>query len=921
MKTYLKFYIIFILFSSVNLFSQRETENWYFGNYASLNFSDNILNITNNSNAIAPKGCSSISDKEGNLLFYTNGSEVFNKNHKRMSAAVKLESDSSTSQNSIIIPKPGSTTIFYIFTVKTEIDPPPLLGKSKNVQNLKDEPIGLYYSIIDITRNNNLGEIIESNILIQENVAEKISAVHHKNGRDIWIITHGKESSSDEYFNMFYSILVTPDNINPAVKSDLGEQYLKDKKGYIKLSPNGEHIGLATFSSGAMLLNFDNENGAITNPRRLILIRDLEIGLIMSAYGVAFSQNSKKVYFQANKSSGGSRLFQFDIEKSLTDPSFDELIEINRNSGALQLAYNGKIYNVVNDGETALEGSEYLSEISNAENEDFIFREDIIDLSTVNNQTTRSAVLSRLGLPNFIQSYFRTRIISETGCVDYDFIPEIDTYTTIQSAFWDFGDGNTSDQIAPTHQYKSVGKYLLKATIYINDYPLSIEKEIEIFPFEKLLSSKNIIQCDSGIGENYFNLTEIENKVANIPENYSFNYFETFENAELNIEPISEFENYKSEETTKKLFVKATNELGCSDITSFTIDVASVNLGDINEIYACGVFDESSNTVQGIFDLGTKRNQIKEALNLDNSTIISFYESFNNAQTKTNSLSDSHQLPNSKIWVRADTPLGCGGIESFDAIVNTLPITNNINSSYTICFDPNVDPITLKADLSNERFEWRNSSGDILNNSPEFRLSMIGDYSLTVYKTENGMECSNIKEFSVINPPKPVVTSVVVNIEDEKNVLVSVNVQGNSSYEFSLDNVNFFGNSTNYTFSQVQNGLRTIYIKDVNNCEEPIQAKASVLGYPPFFTPNNDNMNDYWNINGLDSSLYKSLKITIFNRFGSVVKVISDFNSDGWDGNYHGKQLASNSFWFTAEIVDNEDNILKKSGSFSLVRN
>lgn len=281
---------------------------------------------------------------------------------------------------------------------------------------------------------------------------------------------------------------------------------------------------------------------------------------------------------------------------------------------------------------------------------------------------------------------------------------------------------------------------------------------------------------------------------------------------------------------------------------------------------------------------------------------------------------NSYESSSKKIWVRADTPLGCGGIESFDANVNKQPVTNNINDSYTICFDPTTNiPVVLTADASNERFEWRNNTGVVLNMTSRFTLTQIGDYSLTIYKTENGIECSHTKNFTVVNPIKAKVTAVNVNIEDEKNNTIEVIVSGNSNYMFSLDNINFEGNSTSFTFTNIQNGLRTIYIRDVNNCEEPIEAKASILGYPKFFSPNGDNDNDYWNIKGLDADLYKAINIVIFNRFGVIIGKITDFNTKGWDGRFNGKLQQPNNYWFIAEIIDNNDNLLKQSGFFSLI--
>lgn len=150
--------------------------------------------------------------------------------------------------------------------------------------------------------------------------------------------------------------------------------------------------------------------------------------------------------------------------------------------------------------------------------------------------------------------------------------------------------------------------------------------------------------------------------------------------------------------------------------------------------------------------------------------------------------------------------------------------------------------------------------------------------------------------------------------------MIQVEVIGNSSYSFSLDNINFFGSGSNHVFSQVTPGIRTIYVKDQNNCEEPISIKVSVIGFKSFFSPNGDGKNEFWNITGLDSNSFKSVNVLIYNRYGTIVGSITDFSSDGWDGTFNGKPQISSTYWYTAVLVDNDDELIKKTGNFSLVR-
>ncbi len=81
--------IIYILFSlTINCYAQKEAYNWYFGNMASINFHTGQAVSMDNSNMLSGKGCTSISDSLGNLLFYSNGEKIWNRTHEIMQNGV-----------------------------------------------------------------------------------------------------------------------------------------------------------------------------------------------------------------------------------------------------------------------------------------------------------------------------------------------------------------------------------------------------------------------------------------------------------------------------------------------------------------------------------------------------------------------------------------------------------------------------------------------------------------------------------------------------------------------------------------------------------------------------------------------------------------------------------------------------------------
>ncbi|MDQ3394069.1 MAG: hypothetical protein M3512_08160, partial [Bacteroidota bacterium] len=75
---------IMLLTISITSFAQKETNIWYFGDYAGLDFNSNPPKVLTDGALKSHEGSSVISDKNGNLLFYTNGMTVWNMNHQIM---------------------------------------------------------------------------------------------------------------------------------------------------------------------------------------------------------------------------------------------------------------------------------------------------------------------------------------------------------------------------------------------------------------------------------------------------------------------------------------------------------------------------------------------------------------------------------------------------------------------------------------------------------------------------------------------------------------------------------------------------------------------------------------------------------------------------------------------------------------------
>lgn len=251
--------------------------------------------------------------------------------------------------------------------------------------------------------------------------------------------------------------------------------------------------------------------------------------------------------------------------------------------------------------------------------------------------------------------------------------------------------------------------------------------------------------------------------------------------------------------------------------------------------------------------------------------------------------------------------------------VNTVPEFEVIG---TTIYCSETSPIILKTfnPKDDYRYEWRNSTGELI--SSEFNVEVSSGGIYTVVATSKD-DCSSLPiAVLVIESDKAKITSEDITIiENSDNNTILINNENNNlgigDYEFALDAVDGPYKEDPF-FNNVKAGLHTIYVKDKNACGSA-QLEVFILGFPKFFTPNNDGVNDTWQVKGLDANYSNASVVSIFDRYGKLIKQINAKNGF-WDGTFNGQSLASSDYWFIAELVDASGIVNTYKGHFSLVR-
>jgi gliding motility-associated-like protein len=189
-------------------------------------------------------------------------------------------------------------------------------------------------------------------------------------------------------------------------------------------------------------------------------------------------------------------------------------------------------------------------------------------------------------------------------------------------------------------------------------------------------------------------------------------------------------------------------------------------------------------------------------------------------------------------------------------------------------------------------------------------INQAGTYKVLV---TNNQGCSSTRTFTVVASDKANITDVkIVDLAESNSITVSVTASF-GDYVYALDDENG-SYQTDNVFTNVSAGIHTIYVKDLNGCGIK-QKEVAVLGIPNFFTPNDDDYNDYWNIKGVNTSFNANTIIYIFDRYGKLIKQISP-QTQGWDGTFNGQQMPATDYWYSIQLEDGR--VVK--GHFSLKR-
>ena len=314
---------------------------------------------------------------------------------------------------------------------------------------------------------------------------------------------------------------------------------------------------------------------------------------------------------------------------------------------------------------------------------------------------------------------------------------------------------------------------------------------------------------------------------------------------------------------------------------------------------------------------------------------IRYYGSRDDARDKKNVIATNtdyiNQYPSvsginwsDEIWanisVESSGSFTCFGFAKVADLIIVRSPEFDLDSGTVFCLNEGALLIESKNPLDTYDYRW--SHVDPLGNptsfsssSSDITISAGGTYTLTA-TTQGAAACSGSKsivvlesELAQLSHESLIITDLKAN--NENTVSVDVSTLGSGDYEYALDSGPF---QDSPIFNNVRPGTHTLAANDKTGCGTAF-IDLAIVGYNKYFSPNNDGINDYWKILGVNGTFFSNSKVFVFDRYGRLLSQL-DNNGPGWDGTFKGSPMPADDYWFRVELDDGR----VFDGHFSLIR-
>ena len=472
--------------------------------------------------------------------------------------------------------------------------------------------------------------------------------------------------------------------------------------------------------------------------------------------------------------------------------------------------------------------------------------------------------------------------------------------------------GNNANPLDPLHT--NIGN---PQTIYtrlqsnITDYFAIDSFEIFVNPIPEILPVPELVSCGAdGIAE--FDLTTRFPEIYGGREGLSAVFYETLEDLSASTNQIDQETAYINLQNPQRVYYRLID----TSTGAYAIGELLISTQPPPEVSTPGPRLVCGNSEgEGLVNLLGINEEI---LGGENGLDITYHSNLSAAETGMDPLAPEISIHSDmELYARVTDPTNsCASVVPVFLEFRPAPETR-LRETYLLCPSPtaNQGPPAILIETGLEpgtyEFSWFLDGERIPEeNGPALETNTPGFYQVSLTGNDG---CSFIESTKVRLAAPP--ASLEISFVPEgfgKDYKVVVFAEGDSQYEFRLDDTL---RTTSGSFENILPGTHLLTLFTEEGCEV-LKREFQIFGYSPFFTPNSDGINDFWNL--LGGGEVEVAKVSIFDRYGQLLHVM-DGSGTGWDGTSNGRQMPASTYWFRVEYESGEK-LLASTGYFALKR-
>jgi gliding motility-associated-like protein len=874
---YIFLILVWILPGLAKCYGQMDNV-WAFGTHAGIDFNSGnpVVIIT----AIAGFGeaNASVCDTDGNLLFYTEGSKVWNRNHMLMPNGVNLTPvnvpssmpalssvTTSTAQGAVIVPMPDSANKYYIFSLTS--------------YELQGNAGKLYYSVLDMSLNGGMGDIVpgQKGISLSSGLSESMVATLG-DACNIWLITR----SANGLIYKAYEITNAGINTTP-VLSNVGVNLDQNDLGFHLAVSHDRKL----LSSGKTLYHFNALTGELSSPVALFPNPATNDTV---TYGLCFSPDNSKLYVDVQQTFwANSHILQFDLSSGNAAVINASAINIGYPFSAtdLKMAPDGKIYFISLGGDV---GNLPVTTLGRIEQPNLV---GTACQYVVNALPLNLSCAAYFGLPSVVPVFKRDTTIQSQSVLAPCFTNEITLTPPGSGNNFLWSDGTTGDQLAVNQS----GIYYVSykeapCTYHVDTFHVTMRGLVPITGF-----------THSGcIGDS------IDMAWVSPAPNDNYTYQYTWKNA---TGIVLQATTHAQGDTLKNI-----------PPGTYSLNMVGGNGCDSTFIFHLPEPGQASFTADTLICIG-------ETLNFNNTSTDNYFTSwawdFSDGTTATVK-SPMHQFLQAGSYpvrlIGEKSP--CKDTAYLHIIVDPLSQVLVTKEKNDICKGEKIKLILQQDSTVNNYLwdfgdgtEWLMQSG---NNIAEHAYEQTGTLYLRL--TAHFRACPDIHYQDSVN----IYDYPHVDLGEDSTLCMNghaINLYNRATPEPGAYRYSWNTGEHTPNISVVHPGEYSLTMTNEHGCattEVVTITKDCYIDIPNAFTPNGDGQNDYFFPRQMLSRSVKKFSMQVLNRWGQPVFETNTTDGRGWDGKFNNQNQPGGVYIYLIEVETEGMPAEKYQGNVTLIR-